>query len=735
MPPYIVSAHTTEASSPEGRPVLVPLSPGGILFRLKLFGSACIIGPGGPVTGRSVQRRRIGLLALLALAGERGLTRARLIGYLWPDADAERARHALSDSVYRINQAVGGEALIAAGDELRLNGERLPSDAFDFVEAVERADWARAIELHVAPFLDGFFLTDADELERWVDAQRERLWRDRGRALEALARAAEERDDRVAAVRWWRALAADDPHSSRIALRLMRALEAAGERAPALRHADAHALLLKEEMELVPDPELLDYVAELRRSPRRAAPSLAGRPRDRSVAVRPFHNLSSDPENDYFADGITEDVIAHLARIRDLRVTSRTSTMALKARHEGRREMAESLGVATLLEGSVRRSGDRVRIVAQLIDAATEQSLWAETYDREIVDVFAIQTDVALQIASALDATLSPDEDTRIRREPTTDIAAYQFHLKGRHCVVRYTEEGLRQGILFFERAVERDPGYALGYASIAMAYAELAETGGLDPDAAYGLAQKAAATALSLDSGLADAHSVRGQLQVVCEFDWSGAEASFRRALELSPGNADTAALYGRMCASLERYDEALALERKAQELDPLAHRADVATTLLRAGRLQDALEAAERAVEFEPHYDRAWATLGWAHMMTGQEAAGIRELERAVSLSAGNTAWLAQLGQACAMAGRTDRAREILDQLQAMATERYVSPYHLAYLYTGLGEQELAIDHLERACRERAGGVYGIKGSFLFTTLRTHPRFTTLLRRMNLV
>lgn len=706
------------------------------MFRLKLFGNASIVGPEGPLTGRAVQRRRVSLLALLALAGERGLPRARLIGYLWPDADAERARHLLSDSVYRINQAVGGEALIASGEELRLNRQRLPSDAWEFAEAVERGDWATAVELHVAPFLDGFFLTDADELERWVDAQRERLWRDRGRGVEALARAAEDRDDRDAAVRWWRTLAAHDPHSSRIALRLMRALDAAGERAAALRHAEAHALLLKEEMELVPDAELLDYVAELRGPLRRPPPpSPEARPRDRSVAVLPFANLSSDPENEYFADGITDDVIAHLARIHDIRVTSRTSAMVFKGRQTNRREVAGSLGVATLLEGSVRRAGDRVRIVAQLIDPGTEQSLWAETYDRKMVDIFAIQTDVALQIARALDATLSPEEDTRIRREPTTDVGAYQLHLRGRHCMVRYTDEGLRQGIGYFERAIERDPGYALGYSSIAMAYAELSETGALDPDAAYGLARKAAATALSLDSGLAEAHSVLGQLRVVCDFDWSGAEEAFRRALELSPGSADTAALYGRMCASLERYDEALALERTAQELDPLAHRADVATTLLRAGRVNEALDAAERAVEFEPHYDRARATLGWAYMMTGQQAAGIAELERAVSLSAGNTAWLAQLGQACAMAGDGDRARDILRQLQAMTTGRYVSPYHFAYLYTGLCEEDLAIDHLERACRERAGAVYGIKGSFLFTTLRSHPRFTTLLRRMNLV
>jgi DNA-binding SARP family transcriptional activator len=196
------------------------------LFRLKLFGSASIEGPDDPVTGRPVQRRRLALLALLALARQRGVTGDKLIGYLWPDSDPDRARHLLSDSIYRINQAVGGEALIAIGDELRLNPDRLPSDAWGFADAIDRGDWQRAVELHVAPFLDGFYLTAADELERWVDAQRERLARDRARALESLAEAAERDEAMPDAVRWWRALADHDPFSSRIALRLMRALDA-----------------------------------------------------------------------------------------------------------------------------------------------------------------------------------------------------------------------------------------------------------------------------------------------------------------------------------------------------------------------------------------------------------------------------------------------------------------------------------------------------------------------------
>lgn len=454
----------------------------------------------------------------------------------------------------------------------------------------------------------------------------------------------------------------------------------------------------------------------------------------RSVAVLPFVNLSSDPENDYFADGITEDVIAQLSKIGALTVISRASMMYFKDRAENTREIGEALGAATLLGGSVRRSGERVRVVARLVDAATSECLWAETYDRRLTDVFAIQTDVALQIGTALQAQLSAEEQTRIRKAPTRSLRAYQLYLRGRSCFVRFTPDGLEKAIRYFAHAIELDPGYALAHVGTAMAYAEAGETGALEPKTAHRRAREAAAAALSLDEDLAEAHCILGQLAVVADFDWEEAERAFKRALALSPSSADTYDLYGRMCSSLGRYDEAVAMERRAQELDPLAHRADFATALLRAGRYDEALEEAARGVEFEPDYDRARTTLGWAYLLTGRPDEGLAELEAAVALSPGSTAWLAQLGQAYAMAGRNDQAQAVLRRLETLAQTHYVSPYHLAYVHTGLGQDDLAIDCLERACEEKAGAIYGIKGSFLFARLRPHPRFQALLRRINI-
>src|SRR5216117_2743121 len=464
----------------------------------------------------------------------------------------------------------------------------------------------------------------------------------------------------------------------------------------------------------------------------------AVRPTPRSIAVLPFTNLSPDAENEYFADGITEDVIAQLSKIRALKVISSTSVMPLKKREQSLREIGARLEVAAVLEGSVRRDGDRVRIVAQLIDAETDHHLWAETYDRQLTDIFVIQTDVALRIAAALETELSPDERTRLRREPTRDLQAYKLYLQGRNRSFRYTQEGIRKGIEYFQHAIVKDPGYSLAYVGLALVYAELGlghGAGALKPRAAYQQARKAVAKALELDAGLGEAHGMLAFLKFVCDFDWSGAELEFKRAFELSPGSADTYDLYGHMLSALERYDEAVDALTRAQQLDPLAHRSDLAATLLRVGRYDEAVRAAALVIDLDPHYSMGHATLGWVYLKKVRYAKGLGELERAISLAPGNTLFVAQLAQAYALVGKVEQARDVLGRLQELSRRRYVSPYHMAYVHTGLGESDRAMDALEQAYEERAGGVYGIKGSFLFTPLRSHPRFTALLRKMNLV
>ena len=323
-------------------------------------------------------------------------------------------------------------------------------------------------------------------------------------------------------------------------------------------------------------------------------------PPARSVAVLPFHNLSMDPENAYFADGITEDVITQLSHISDLKVISRRSVMAFKHREPGAREIARQLNVATLLDGSVRRAGDRVRIVAHLIDAETDELLWSETYDRSLSDIFAIQTDVALQIAGALEAELTPHERTRLLRKPTDDLEAYQLYLRGRHALTQLAEKGFEATRGYLEQAIALDPGYAMAYATLAHTYVEAGSgvlVSVLEPVEAYRRAREAATRALELDPGLAEAHAMLGLIKFSHDFDYVGAEREFKRALEINPRSGDALDVYGRMLAGLERYDEALELQERAHELDPMQYRLDRLSTLLRAEKVRRSAAAGPRA------------------------------------------------------------------------------------------------------------------------------------------
>jgi serine/threonine protein kinase/tetratricopeptide (TPR) repeat protein len=463
-------------------------------------------------------------------------------------------------------------------------------------------------------------------------------------------------------------------------------------------------------------------------------------PAKRSVAVLPFVNLSADPENEFFADGITEDVIAQLSKMRALKVISRTSAMQFKKREQAPREIAAKLGVATLVEGSVRKAGNRVRIVAQLVDAATDEQLWAETYDRQLTDIFEIQSHVALSIAEALQTELSPTERARIEAPAATvNIEAYQLYLQGRQCLRRYTEAEMQRALELLNRAIALEPRYSAPHAEVAWVHIIRAlghGAGAARPRDSYARAREAVARALELDPLNGEAHGTLGSLKFMADYDWVGADESFRRGLELKPGDFFMLDAYGLMLSAQERYDEALAVQRRARELDPLAAVAtsDLTTTLIRAGRYDEAVGEARRLNEMDPAFPLAHSTLGWALVMKGESAEGLRELEQAVSLSPGNTLFLAQLGEAYGLTGDTSRTREVLARLHGMAETRFVTPYHFAYVYTGLGEFEKAIDLLAVAVEERAGGAYGIKGSFLFMPLRTHPRFLALLRKINL-
>ena len=706
------------------------------MITVQLLGGASLRSGDTPVGGPPAQRHRVALLTLVVAAWPQPLSRDRAMALLWPERDVAGARRLLNLAVHVLRSALGDGAIVSTNDGLLLDPSRLRCDLHELRAAVVARDDERVVRLYTGPLLDGFHLDDSTDFSYWLDERRRELAHAYVDALLTLADRQERSGDVHGRVGTCRRLVTADPHSGVHAQALMHALHAAGDRAGAIQHASEHAHRLRADLDLDPDPEVAALAEQLRTAPPRRQPGAGGasRARTASVAVLPFLNLSADPDNEYFADGITEDVIAHLSKLRALKVISRTSVMPFKRRQHTLAEIGTALGATALLDGSVRHAGGRVRIVATLIDVEADRHLWADTYDRQVTEIFAIQTDVALHIAAALEARLSPDELTRVRREPTRDVQAYRLFLQGRQWHIKYTPEGTARAIEYYDRAIARDPTFALAHAQVAIACTELAEDGSAAPDVAFPRAAAAAASALRLDPELAAVHCAVGHLKAVREFDWVGAEQAFKRALELSPSDADTYDLYGRMCAGLGRHDEAIALHRRAQELDPLAHRLDYATALLRAGRYEEAVARAEEAVALGPDEDRARATLGWAYFLTGKRDEGLVELERAVSIAPGYTMWLAQLGEAHGLAGNTTKASEILRELEARAQHAHVSPYYFAYVYTGLGEAERAIEWLERAVAARAGPVYAIKGSFLLAPLRAHPRFGALLQRLKL-
>jgi len=706
------------------------------MITVQLLGAACLRSGDAPINGPPAQRHRVALLTLIVAAWPQPLSRDRAILLLWPERDTSNARRLLNLAVHVLRSTLGESAIASTADGLLLNPSRLSCDLHELRAAIATNASERIVQLYTGPLLDGFHLDDSVDFGYWLDERRAELNNAYTDALLALAAKQEEVGDVHGRVRTCLKLVATDPYSGAHVRILMHALNAAGDRASAIRHANEHGRRLRADLELQPDREVVALAEQLRSAAARAqsGPNVPDRPRQPSVAVLPFLNLSADAENDYFADGITEDVIAHLSKIRALKVISRTSVMRFKQRQHSLKEIGTALGATTLLDGTVRHVGDHVRIVAKLIDIETDQHLWAETYDRHMTDIFSIQTDVALHIATALKAELSRDETARVHRKPTNDVKAYQLYLQGRQWFIRYTRAAVDRGIEYLERAIALDPTFALAYANLAMIYTELAEAGTMAPNVAYGRAAEFAMEAMRLDPELGAAYCTMGHLKGIREFDWSGAEQNFKRALELSPNSSDTYDLYGRLCAALGRYDEALAFHDRARELDPLVHRMDGVTTLLRAGRYAEAVHRAEDVLELDPNYDRMRATLGWAYFLSGRENEGLAELECAVSLSPENTMWLGQLGEAYALAGKTAKARKILRELEGLARSVYVSPFHLAYVYTGLGDTDRAMDWLERAMAERTGPTSSIKGSFLLASLQTHPRFRALLREMKL-
>jgi serine/threonine-protein kinase len=472
------------------------------------------------------------------------------------------------------------------------------------------------------------------------------------------------------------------------------------------------------------------------RSPQAAVEPPSPDPHPHSIAVLPFANLSADVENEYFSDGITEDLIAHLARVRDLKVISRTSVMQYKQqRAKSGREIGRELDVATLLEGSVRRAEGHVRIVAQLVDARTDHHLWSETYDRELENIFEIQADVARRIASSLRMKLTPREQKRIVAPPTRNLEAYDLYLRGRHEWNQRSEANLERSLDYLSQAVSADPEFALAFAGLADCYLTIGIYGTRPPQDVMPSARAAAEKALEIDGEQAEALTALACVRAVYEWDWKAAEEDFRHALNFGPNYPLAPHWYAsNLLVPLRRFEEARAELERARELDPLAP--SIATSLaildFYRGRFEAASEACQGVIATHPAFWLAHYFSGLSHLQLEKPDEAIAAFERASDLSASSVDAVAALGCAYGLSGRWEEAREVLRALTERAERGYVSPIRLAQLHLALGEKNDALCWLERALVARCTGLIWLDVQPIFQVFREEPRFRAIRDRV---
>ena len=460
-------------------------------------------------------------------------------------------------------------------------------------------------------------------------------------------------------------------------------------------------------------------------------------PHEKSIAVLPFENLSSESEQEYFCDGITEELINALTQVEGLRVVARTSAFAFKRLHRDVRTIGKELNVGIVVEGTVRKAGDRLRITAQLINVLSGYHLWSQQYDRKLEDVFAIQEEISRAIVKALRIRLAGELSRSLVNKHTDNLEAYNLYFKGLHRWHKQTKEEIKRACRYFEEAAQKDPNFAPAYVGISDCYRLLGWWGAWPPREAMQKARVAALKSVEIDSRLGAAHRVLAGVKGHTWEDWPGAEEGFLRAIELNPADAITHAAYGIvLLAPMGRGEEAIEQLRQAHDLDPLSpfHAAILGWALHLGRDFDEAIEQASGALDLDPNFYLAHLVKGWAYEQKSQFEEALDSFENTRSSAGPIPLVLSSLAHAHALCGATKEATKLLNDLKGMATERYVPPLDIAVVYAGLSEKELALEWLEKAYADRTPRLSSVCLDPRFDSLRTEPRFTALLNNMGL-
>ncbi|MDQ7053954.1 MAG: protein kinase [candidate division KSB1 bacterium] len=464
-------------------------------------------------------------------------------------------------------------------------------------------------------------------------------------------------------------------------------------------------------------------------------PGSMQQPAIHSIAVLPLTNLSGDPAQDYFSDGMTEALITDLSKIRALKVISRTSVMPYKNATESLPEIARKLGVQAIIEGSVMRDGQRIRISAQLIDAKNDRHLWAQSYERNLADVFALQRDIAQAIAAQVRVTLTPGEQKQLEEVKTIAPEAYEAYLKGVYYDIKYNPSDFLKSLDYFSRAVKIEPDFTQGYIGIVRAATGLMDVGSLPFSELYSIGKAALDKAMQLGDSRAEVLSILGRFKHVAEWDWAGAEEAFRKSLVLNPNMSNTYFDYASFLIGMGRGEESLAMIQKARALDPLnaGTNNDVGWLLYMNRRYDEAIREYRHNLEMYPNFVMSHRELSWVYAKKSLFAEAIASAQRALELERSSYN-LAQLANVTAMAGNREESLRVLDELFARQDSDPVAAYEFAMIYSSLGDVDKSFEWLEKSYQEHSGWPFLIKADPLADPLRSDPRFGPFLKRFGL-